>query len=222
MARLKDSLIAFVRNVSIPVLPLLIFVALPYLSGCAGVSAYISSQTAPGQQIDEGASFYFYASDGASIEDRKTTQLIVDEFKKENLKVASEDEKYQAAYLVTVSADKKTSEISGSYPQTQTQNTTVKNSWGFPVATAKTQSTQYVPYSYNYTVSKTYVTIYSTADMANNKRMLSVWEGYIGAGANEFSRFAKCIIPELVSRLGTDYEAHTKIDTSCEEEKGTW
>lgn len=197
------------------ILHLMTALVLPLMSGCAGVSAYISSQAAPGHEINRNAIFYFPVLDKASIDDRKTIQLFVDEFRAQNLGVASEEERALAGYVVSISVDEKTSEITGAFPMSQTQNTTVRNSWGSPVATAQTQSTTYVPYSRSYQVRKIYVYLYSADDIREHKRLLSVWEGYIGVGAEKYSRHSRCIIRELVKRIGVDYESHTEIDEGC-------
>ncbi len=155
-------------------------------------------------------------ADHTSIEDRKLIHLVSEEFERQRLSVIKDPKGRVVDYLVVVSGAQSSSQITGAYPQTETQTTTVNNAWGLPVANAKTQSTTYVPYSYDYRVQKIYVTVYSPEDYLKNKRLLSVWEGYIGQGANKFSKHSRCTIKELVARLGLDYEKHTRIDSYCD------
>ena len=70
-----------------------------------------------------------------------------------------------------------------------------------------------VPYSYNYTVESIYLQLFSVEDERNGKHM-AIWEGFIGAGKEEYKAYNRAILKSLFDVFGTNYEAHTPIDTN--------
>jgi hypothetical protein len=112
-----------------------------------------------------------------------------------------------------ISTDEKTSQITGSLPVIQTAK--VSGYVGSTPYSGKSRYTTYVPYTESYRVKKLYANLYSVADIQQQKFM-TVWEGYIGAADDEFERYKRSLIHELLKHFGENYQEHTPIDYSYE------
>lgn len=183
------------------------------LVGCVGLTASISSRNAPGGNIDRTASFYFLDPEGASVDDRKVVQALVDEFRVRGLKVASEAGRSGAGYVVAVAFAEKSSATTGSLPVSQGQPSMIRNVNGLAVGFVQTGATVDVPYSADYRVRTVHVSLFPAE--GTDEPMRLVWEGRINVEANALSSHSRCIVRELVKRLGTEYHAQTQIDIAC-------
>lgn len=188
---------------------------LQFLAGCAGLTASISSQNALGRNIDRAGLFYFSVPDGATTDDRKIIQAFIDEFRVRGLRVASESSRTEADYVVAVAFAEKSSVTTGSMPISQAQFSTIRNVNGLAVGFVQTGLTSDVPYSIDYRVRTVYVSLFAVDGMGASDPMQPVWDGHIRAGAKALSSHSRCIVRELVSRLGIEYHAQTRIDIAC-------
>jgi len=124
------------------------------LISCAP-TIYISSQTDPNYNITRNDEIFIIPEENSSISERKFYVLLKNELLKSGFKVVDD---YKAKYFLTFSLDQKTSTVNTSLPITTTSET--KGEVGRIPYTEKTTSTNYIPYSYDYTVKK-FISIYS-------------------------------------------------------------
>ncbi|TBR23236.1 hypothetical protein EPO15_06340 [bacterium] len=188
---------------------------LQFLSGCVGLTASISSRPVPGEKINRAASFCFPVPDGASNDDRKIIQAFIEEFRVLGLEVVSESRRSESGYVVAVGFVDKSSVTTGSMAMSQTQFSTIRNVQGLQVGMIQSGSTAEVPYSADYRVRTVDVSMYVVAGMGPSARVHPVWNGSIVSEAGALSSHSRCIVRELVRRLGTDYHAQTRIDIAC-------
>jgi hypothetical protein len=134
--------------------------------------------------------------------------LLKDEMNRNGFNIVEEENK--AKYLLLFQTDSKTSQINSTLfiPSTSRSYGYIGNKY----YSGSTTSTQAIPYSYNYTVKKIYLELYLVEDV-KNKKIMTVWEGYIGAGIDEYESFSRAILKSLLDVFGTNYKAHTPIDT---------
>jgi hypothetical protein len=175
------------------------------LAGCA-TTAYISSETDPRYTIAKNDPIHVLIPDQSTIAERTVAGIVEDEIRKDGFNVVPRD---HAEYILLISLDEKTSRISGSLPLTQTARTS--GSVGTTPYSGSTTYTTWMPYSYNYRVKKLYASLYAVRDIKKEK-IMSVWEGYIGAEDKEFDRYTRSLIHEMLKHFGGSYGAHTPID----------
>ena len=178
------------------------------LAGCSTRTAYISSLTDPRYNPVKTDPIFILLTDDARITDRQFYSLLRDEMIQNGFNIV--DDGYEAKYLLLFQTGSKTSQINSTLflPSTSWSSGYVGNTY----YSGATTSTQAIPYSYDYTVEKIHLDLYAVEDIKNEKYM-TVWEGYIGAGTEEYESFLRAILKSLFDVFGTNYEAHTPIDT---------
>ena len=176
------------------------------LSKCA-TSVYISSQTDPNYHLSKADPIFLLLPNGASIADRQFYPVLKLELITNYFNIVEDSSK--AKYILLFQTDEKTSQINStiSIPSTSITSGYVGNNY----YSATTTTTQSVPYNYNYTVKKIYLTLYAMSDI-KNKKYFSLWEGYVGAGAKDYASYSRAVIKKLLDYYGTNYKAHTRID----------
>lgn len=179
------------------------------LTGCGGVSAFIASQEIPSPGLDTAASYYVAVPEGASPDERQAVQAVVAEFRARGLAVVSESDKAGADFAVALKLSGSTSVVQGSLPVSQSQSSVIRNVNGLEVGVVRAESTTDLVYSRAEGVRRVDVSI-ARADSGR-----PVWSGSIEAGAGVFSRHSRCIVRELLSRLGREFRAPVRIDTAC-------
>lgn len=187
-----------------------LFIVLSFLlffTGCAP-SAYISSLTDPTHTLHRTDPIYI-STNGSSIRDRQFYPLVRSEMEASGFNIVDSPEESKYYLLFSTASD--TSKIHSTYYDTQTSTSTSYIS-GTPHTTTTKTTTAY-PYSYDYTVKKVYFFLYLTEDIRREVYM-TVWEGYVGAGEDDYKEYERSILKSLFDVFGTDYEAHTTIDTN--------
>ena len=186
----------------------LLIMMILFLVGCATRTAYISSLTDPRYSPVKTDPIHILLTDKASISDRQFYSFLKKEMITNGFNIV--ENRTMAKYLLLFETGSKTSKMNSTLFLPSTSNTSgyVGNTY----YSGSTTSTQAIPYSYNYTVEKIYLDLYAVKDV-KNKKYMTVWEGYIGAGAKEYVSYSRAILKNLFDVFGTNYEAHTPIDT---------
>ncbi|MCI0560536.1 MAG: hypothetical protein MN733_18775 [Nitrososphaera sp.] len=176
------------------------------LAACATQTAYISSLTDPDYSPTKSDPVFLLVPDSAAIEDRQFAAFLRGEMQAAGFTVT--DNAAQSRYILLFQTGQKTSQINSTLflPQTQTTSGYVGNTY----YSGQTTSTAAIPISSNYTVQNIWLELYATSDVAAQKYK-TVWEGYIGAGTDEFQTYSKEILRLLLDVYGTNYQAHTPI-----------
>ncbi len=189
------------RKISVLILSMLLF------TGCAS-TVYISSLTDPAYSPVKTDPIYIILPKDARIADRQFYALLKREMISNEFNIVEEN--IEAKYYLLFQTDSKTSQIDSTLfiPSASTTSGYV----GGTYYSGTTSSTQAVPYSFDYTVEKIYLDLYAKEDVQKEKYM-TVWEGYIGAGKDEYEAYTRAILKSLLDVFGTNYEAHTPIDT---------
>ena len=184
---------------------LLIMIAL-FLGGCA-TTAYISSLTDPHYAPVKTDPIYILLTNEASISDRQFYSLLKSEMVDNGFNIV--DDISKSKYILLFQTGSKTSKINSTLflPSRSTTSGYVGNTY----YSGTTTSTQAIPYNYNYTVKKIYLDLYATVDV-KNKKYMTVWEGYIGAGGKKYKSYSRAIIKKLLDVFGANYEEHTPIN----------
>ena len=187
-----------------------------FLGGCT-TTAYISSLTDPNYSVVKTDPIYIMLKSEASIPDRQFYSFLKSKMVANGFNIV--EFVSESKYILLFQRGSKTSQINStlSLPSTSTTSGYVGNTY----YSGKTTSTQEVPYSYNYTVKKIYLNLYAAVDVEKGK-YFTVWEGYIGAGANEYKSYSGAILKELLDVFGTNYEAHTPINRRNNEPSKTY
>ena len=73
-----------------------------------------------------------------------------------------------------------------------------------------TSSTTYIPYNYNYTVKKVHLDLI-VANKLKEKKIVTAWEGYIGAGKDIYDKNVKDCTYTLLLYFGRNFEGHVNI-----------
>jgi hypothetical protein len=178
-------------------------------TGCATPTAYISSLTDPRYTPLKTDPIHVAFTDDPSIKDRQFYPFLKNEMISNGFNIVEDVTK--AKYYLLFKTDSNTSQINSTLflPSTST-------SYGYVGGTPyseTTSSTIAVPYSQNYTVEKIYLHLFSVEDAKAGINM-TIWEGYIGAGEKEYKAYTQAILKSLFDVFGTNYEAHTPIDTN--------
>lgn len=187
----------------------LVLLGFHFLTGCGGVSALIASEEIPSPGLDPAASFYVAVPEGASPEERKAAQAFAAELASRGLNVISESDKAGADFVVALRFSGTTSVVAGALPISQSQSSVIRNVNGLEVGVVRSESTTDLVYSKHEGVRRVDVSL------ARSDSGLPVWSGSIEAGAGVFSRHVRCIVRELVGRLGRGFSAPVRIDTAC-------
>ena len=185
----------------------LIFMVLFILGGCAARTAYISSLTDPRYTPVKTDPIYILLTDDASISDRQFSSFLKSEMVNNGFNIVADIS--NSKYILLFQTGSKTSQINSTLflPSTSSTSGYVGNTY----YSGQTTSTKAIPYSYNYTVQKIYLDLFATEDV-RNKKYMTVWEGYIGAGANEYKTYSRAILKSLFDVFGINYQAHTPIN----------
>jgi hypothetical protein len=188
------------NKISVLILSMLFF------SGCA-TTVYISSLTDTAYSPVKTDPIYIVFPKDARIADRQFYALLKREMISNEFNIV--EDKIEAKYYLLFRTDSKTSQIDSTFfiPSTSTTSGYV----GGKYYSGTTRFSQAVPYSYDYTVEKIYLDLYAKEDVQKEKYM-TVWEGYIGAGKDEYKAYTRAILKSLLDVFGTNYEAYTPID----------
>jgi hypothetical protein len=172
----------------------LLTLTLLLFTGCAVTpTVYISSLTDPRYAPLKTDPIYVATADDPSIKDRQFYPFLKSEMIANGFNIT--EEITGAKYYLLFKTDSETSQINSTF------------------ITGSTSSAIAVPYSYDVTVVKIYLQLYAVEDEKNGKHM-TVWEGYIGAGKEQYKAYNRAILKNLFDVFGTNYEAHTPIDTN--------
>ena len=175
----------------------LLILVLLIFSGCSTPTVYISSLTDPNYTPLKTDPIYLGSTDDPSMKDRQFYPFLKNEMISNGFNIV--EELAVAKYYIVFTTDSDTSEIKSEYAETTYYGST--------------STTIIVPYRYDYTVEKIYLFLYAVEDAKNGKHM-TVWEGYAGAGEEEYLAYTRAILKSLFDVFGTNYKAHTPIDTN--------
>ena len=202
-------------------------------------SIYVSSLTDVTQNVSKDLKINLYIQMAANIEEKNFGILLYNELKNEgfNLIDSFEVDTMSTYYSISYFLNEKSSKIN-SYRSIPTTETTYGNVDGIINYNQTKLSTTHVPYSYNYTVKKVYLTLdlvdkkcqekaveIWTDELVKNRGMKvdllgmmrqcskTVWEGYIGVEKDEFKKHPKACVKKLLEYFGTNFEDHVYIDT---------
>ncbi len=187
----------------------ILFATLLFIS-CAP-SIYIDSASDLTHSFARSDNILVFLPEKSSIEERNFHYL---------LSRALEDNGFRIVYEITYadkilvfSLDEKTSEIKSALPYSSTTTTkgrvtTPSDLWGTGYE-EKTTSTQYIPFSYNYTVSQIYMYMFEVQESVVGE---VIWEGYIGAGEKDFTKFPSECVEALFKYYGMNFKGHKKIN----------
>lgn len=177
-----------------------------FMAGCT-TTVYISSLTDPRYAPVKTDSIHILLRDEASIADRQFYSLLKDEMIRNGFNIVEVVNK--AKYLLLFQTESETSRINSTLylPLASTSSGYIGNKF----YSGSTTSIQAIPYNYNYTVKKIYLELYMVKDV-KNKKYMTVWEGYIGAGRDQYESFSRAILKSLLDVFGTNYKAHTPIN----------
>jgi hypothetical protein len=175
------------------------------ITGCAS-TAYISSVTDSAYRPTKLDPVFIGVHNGLSIKERQFAEFLRSEMKKAGFTVT--DVLSLSRYVLLFNMNQKTSQINSTFflPQTQTTSGYVGNTY----YSGQTTSTTAVPISVDYTFQKIWLDLYLTSDIDTDK-LMTIWEGYIGAGIDVYEKYSKEILRMLLDVYGTNYEAHTPI-----------
>ncbi|MDP6923562.1 MAG: hypothetical protein QGI94_02105 [Candidatus Scalindua sp.] len=184
------------------------FLLITLISACASKTVYISSQTDPRYSLNKLDAIFILFSDKASIADRQFYSFLKQEMVDNGFNIV--EDLLSSSYILSFQTGSKTSKMNSTLfmPTTTSSSGYVGSTYYSDTST----TTAAIPYSYNYTVKKIYLDLYSTQDVTNKKYM-TVWEGCIGAGSEEYTAYPNAILKSLLNVFGTNYKATTSIDT---------
>lgn len=177
-----------------------------FFFGCSTPTAYISSLTDPNYKPTKSEPTFILVPDGATLEERRFASFLRKEMQAAGFMIT--DDWSKSRYIMMFQTGQKTSQINTTayFPQTQTTSGYV-NETHF---SQDTTSTVAVPVSRDYTVKTVFLKLYATSDVVN-KKFKTIWEGYIGAGKNDYNQYTKELLHLLFDVYGTDYQQHTPI-----------
>lgn len=184
---------------------ILVFLFAPIIVGCSTPSIYISSNTDKNYSVDKTKRISIFCNEEDPIEKRNLCYMVKSEMEHLGFNIVSSP---PIDFVLIVDTDEKTSQIS-SYLPLSTPSSTYGNIGGYQY-TEHTNSTTYVPYSYNYTVAKIYLDLF-VAEKISEKKYITAWEGYIGADKNVFLEYSKDCIYTLLQYFGDNYKGHVNI-----------
>ena len=191
---------------------LLLIIILSLFEGCIYTSryrpsAYISSLTDLQYAPVKTDPIIILKGKNTSISNRQFYSLLKSEMMNNGFDIVEDISK--SKYVLLFEKSTNTSEINSTQYLPSTSYTS--GSAGGTYYSGQTTYTQAIPYSYDYTVEKIYLNLYASADL-QNKKQLTVWEGYVGVSAKEYKSYSRAIIKSLLDVFGTNYEAHTPIN----------
>jgi hypothetical protein len=186
---------------------LLYIIIMNILIGGCTKTVYISSLVDTSYAPKKTDTIYILVKNDAKISDRQFYSFLKSEMVSCGFKIVEDIS--ASKYILLFERGSKTSVMNSTLflPSTSSTSGYVGNTY----YSGQTTSTQAIPYSYNYTVEKIYLDLYATADV-KNKKYITVWEGYIGAGAAEYKYYSRAILKSLLNVFGTNYKAHTPIN----------
>ena len=115
-------------------------------------------------------------------------------------------ERSNAKYLLDFQVGSKTSKVDSVRYLPSSSRTS--GQIGDTLYSEATDSTQAIPYSYNYTVKKVWFKLYAVEDI-KKENFMTAWEGYIGAEEKVYEENTRGILRNLFDVFGANYKAHT-------------
>ena len=191
--------------------PHFMILILLFISGCAP-SIYVDSISDIRHSFKKSDGILVHLPKNSGVEEKNFHYLLQKSLQDRGFWIVY-DIQY-ADEILMFSLDEKTSEIKSALPYSSTSTTKGKvttpgDLWGTGYE-EKTTTTQFIPYSYNYTVSKVYMFMFKVNDQKVGD---VVWEGYLGSGQKNFSKYPMECVDKLMEYYGTNFKGHVRINT---------
>jgi len=169
-------------------------ILLMFFVGCASKIAYISSQTDRNYALVKTDPIFFILEEKASMAERQMYPLLKEEMIANGFNIV--EDALNAKWALFFDIGSKTSRHNSTRQVATTSYSSGKV--GDTYYSGTTKSTQAIPYSYNYTVKKIYMFLYAWKEIGTHK-MITAWEGYIGAGEKEYKSYLRAIFKSLLT-----------------------
>ncbi|MCC7093426.1 MAG: hypothetical protein IT277_04475 [Ignavibacteriaceae bacterium] len=173
--------------------------------GC-GPSVYIQTQIDPEFSFSHSDKIFIYLRETPTLTEKNFYNLLKHEMENSGFQIVYDAP--TADKILFFSLDEKTSDISSFYSLPTTTTTTGKI--GNTKYKETTSGTTTVPYTYSYTVKKVYLDLYDVKS-AKEGNYTPVWEGYIGAGRDDYEKYTNLCIRKLLEYYGQNFGDHVKI-----------
>jgi Sel1 repeat len=186
---------------------LLIAILASLLSSCAPQTAYLSGKVDPSFIFDKAQPIYLGLRNLPTIEDKQFHHLVLNEMKLQGFTVVDSLRDASLALYFGLDDEATQIETSFSFPSSSTTSGTIGNQ----TFHATTQGTQIVPSSIPYTVKRIHLFLFKI-DKKEKKGDL-VWEGYLGAGAENFSSNALTATRQILNVVGRNFEGNILLQS---------
>jgi len=187
-------------------LQVIAFIAPLFLSGCFSPSIYVSSLTDKNYQISKNSKIAIYDSVEEAIEVKSFYSTLRQEMERLGFQFIPSQ---NADYFLVANIDEKSSTISGVLPMST--NSYSSGTVGGTYYSGTTTSTSYVPYTRRYTVKTIYLVLLDINRYTNEKKVVHVWEGYIGAEKEVYEKNTKDCLFMLLQYFGTNFKGHVDL-----------
>lgn len=184
---------------------LILFLTPIFFVGC-GPSIYVHSQIDPEYSFAYSDKVFIYLPDNPTLTEKNFYHLLKHEMNSIGFQII--EDAPLADKILFFSLDEKTSDISSFYSLPTTTTTTGKA--GKTKYTETTSGTTTIPYTYSYTVKKVYLDLYDV-EAAKQGNFTPIWEGYIGAGRDNYEKYTNLCVRKLLEYYGRNFGDHVKI-----------
>ncbi len=178
------------------------------MSGCATPSIYIQSDIDSDYKLSKQTDKIFVLVDKRDdVRTREFRKLLIKKLREANFNIT--DDILEAKFMLCYSLDQKSSQINSVLPistPSYTTGTISTNKGDYGTYSQTTTATQYIPYSYSYTVKKVYLSLYKAWEMEK-----TIWEGYLGAEGGTFQKYADDCVSKLLSYYGQNFDGYVNI-----------
>jgi len=169
-------------------------------------SVYIHTQKDSEYKFTRWDKVFIYLPDPPTLTEKNFFSILKQELELFGFKIV--DDAQIADKILFFSLDEKASDISSFYSLPTT--TTTSGKIGNIKYKETTTGTTTVPYTYSYTVKKVYLDFYDV-QYAKDGNFTPVWEGYIGAGIQDYEKNVDLCIRKLISYYGQNFGDHVRI-----------